>query len=119
MPTRPVTVNVEGVNLHLRIGAPADHGIKVDPATLSMTYYVSDDERENFELWLVGLNDHPLMPQIVRFAVNGLAQILREMDYPVPSAWKADAVDQLGWREISPGHNTLSLDTMSASTGSR
>jgi len=119
MPTRPVTVNLEGSNLHLRLGSPADHGIKVNRATLSMAYYVSDDERESFELWLVGLKDHPMMQPIVHFALNALAGILDEMDYPVPSAWKAHTAAKLDWRQISPGHKALSLDTMSASAGSR
>src|SRR5438874_2465465 len=119
MPTRALTITVEGSELHLRIGAPADHGIKVNPKRLSMSYYVSDDDRESFELWLVDLKDRPLLQPIIRYAVNGLARILADLNYEVPSAFLADIPEKLPWIQIEPGHNVLSLDTISTTTGRR
>ncbi|MCC7448504.1 MAG: hypothetical protein IT324_13875 [Anaerolineae bacterium] len=110
MPTRAITVALEGGHLHMKANVPFVHYPEVTMDRVKTMTFTFDQGREVIELWFVDILEHPLGQKFVRFALSGLAHILAELGCRFEL--EGSTVEGLHWTTIRPGHSVLPLDNV-------
>lgn len=110
MPTRAITIALEEGYLHMKANVPFVHYPEVTIDRVKTMTFTFDQGREVIELWFVDILEHPLGQNLVRFALSGLAHILKELGCRFEL--EDSMVDELNWTTIRPGHSVLRIETL-------